>query len=165
MVVGILQFELLIHEAESLKDKRRVVLSVKDRLHREHQASVAEVDAHDLLNRAVLGLAVVGREGRRVGEVLDQITAKLRGLHGAELGDVHREILHGAGSGGDGRDGRDGPDADEGAAGSEPSEKMASEIELERTLNQEMIERARGAEADLCRESPGTNQAKRDHTR
>lgn len=159
MIVGILQFELLIHEAESLKDKRRVVLSVKDRLHREHQASVAEVDAHDTLNRAVLGLAVVGREGRRVGEVLDQITAKLRGLHGAELGDVHREILHGAGSGETGRD--VGGDAGE----SEPSEKTESEIELERTLNQEMIERAREAEADLRSEFPGITQAKKDSTR
>ena len=43
MVVGILQFELLVPGATSLKDKRRVVKSVKDRLHREHLVSVAEV--------------------------------------------------------------------------------------------------------------------------
>ncbi len=139
MVVGILQFELLIHEAESLKDKRRVVLSVKDRLHREHQASVAEVDAHDMLNRAVLGLAVVGRDGRRVGEVLDQITAKLRGLHGAELGGVQREILYGAGHGAEGvvteADGSDGDFSDEN--------------ELDRTLRQEMFDRAGEADTGM----------------
>lgn len=95
MVVGILQFELLIHDAESLKDKRRVVNSVKDRLHREHQVSVAEVDRHDNPTIAVLGLALVGREGKRVGEVLDQITAKLRTSTDAELGDVQREVLQG----------------------------------------------------------------------
>jgi hypothetical protein len=95
MIIGILQFELLIHGSESLKDKRRVVRSVKDRLHREHQVSVAEVANQDSLNVATLGLALVGSDGRYVGEVLDQITAKLRATPDAELGDTTREMLHG----------------------------------------------------------------------
>lgn len=94
MIVGLLQFELLIHGAGSIKDKRRVVKSVKDRLHREHQASVAEIGLQDRMGAARLGLAVVGSDGAHVGRVLDQITAKLRGLVGAELGDCAREILH-----------------------------------------------------------------------
>jgi len=97
MVVGLLQFELLIHDAASLKDKRRVVQSVKDRLHREHLCAVAEVGRLDSRSVARLGLAVVGREGRRVGEVLDLIAGKLRELRDAELGDTSREILHGHG--------------------------------------------------------------------
>jgi uncharacterized protein YlxP (DUF503 family) len=96
MVVGILQFELLIHGAESIKDKRRVVRSVKDRLHREHQVSVAEVAAQDKLNIAVLGLACVGSDGARVGEVLDHVTEKLRAVPDAELGEASRQILHGS---------------------------------------------------------------------
>ena len=54
MIVGILQFELLIHHAESLKDKRRVVHSVKDKLHREHQVSVAEVAHQENMRVAVI---------------------------------------------------------------------------------------------------------------
>jgi len=96
MVIGILQFELLIHDSTSLKDKRRVVKSIKDRLHREHQVSVAEVGAHEALNLAVLGLVTVGTDGARVGRVLDAVTEKLRSLTSAELGDTHREILHGS---------------------------------------------------------------------
>ena len=95
MIIGILQFELLIHGSESLKDKRRVVRSVKDRLHREHQVSVGEIATQDSLNVATLGLALVGSDGRHVGEVLDQITAKLRAVPDAELGDTTRELLHG----------------------------------------------------------------------
>jgi uncharacterized protein YlxP (DUF503 family) len=99
MVVGILQFELLIHDAQSLKDKRSVVKSLKDRLHREHLVSVAEVASHDDHATAVLGLALVGADGRRVAEVLDQISAKLRQLQGlgyqAELGALSRELIHG----------------------------------------------------------------------
>lgn len=96
MVLGILQFELLIPGSQSLKDKRRIVRSVKDRLHREHMVSVAEVAALDKLNVAVMALACVGRDGARVGEVLDAVTNKLRALHDAHLGDVSRQIIHGS---------------------------------------------------------------------
>jgi uncharacterized protein len=95
MVIGILQFELFIRGGESLKDKRRVVQSVKDRLHREHLVSIAEVAAHDTLNRAVLALACVGGDGARVGEVLDHVTTKLRTFPGAELGDCDRQLIRG----------------------------------------------------------------------
>lgn len=95
LVVGVLQFELIIHDAESLKDKRRVVRSVKDRLHRNHQVSVAEVGTHDILNLATMGLAVVAPDGGRAGQVLDRIVAKLKSTPDAELGDTHREILQG----------------------------------------------------------------------
>ena len=97
MVIGILQIELTIPGAESLKDKRRVVKSLKDRLHREHMVSIAEVDALDTPRTARLGLAVVGREGRHIGEVLDRIDAKLRSLHDAQVTAVSREHIHGAG--------------------------------------------------------------------
>lgn len=93
MVIGLLQFELVIHGAESLKDKRRVVRSVKDRLHRQHLVAVAEVGSQELLNIAVMGLACVGSEGGRVGEILDKITAKLRALGDAEMGVVSRQIV------------------------------------------------------------------------
>jgi len=95
VVVGILQFELLIHDPESLKDKRRVLRSVKDRLHREHQVSVAEVACQDRADLAVIGLALVGSDGKHVGQVLDRILDKLRHLREAELGDSTREIIQG----------------------------------------------------------------------
>jgi len=94
MVLGILQFELLIRGAESLKDKRRVVSSVKDRLRRQFSASVAEVGLQDMMGVARLGLALVGSDGRFVGQQLDRITAGLRARTDAELGDVSREVLH-----------------------------------------------------------------------
>ncbi len=92
MVVGILQFELLIPGATSLKDKRRVVRSVKDRLHREHQVAVAEVGSQQILNVAVLGLASVSSDGARVGRTLDSIVAKMRCLREAELGGTKRRV-------------------------------------------------------------------------
>lgn len=93
MVIGVLQFELVIPESGSLKDKRRVVRSLRDRLHREHMVSVAEVAAQDSLNIAVMAAAVVATDGKRAGEMLDHVTEKLRALRDAELGSVRRDIL------------------------------------------------------------------------
>ncbi len=93
MVVGIMQFELLVPWAESLKDKRRVVRSVKDRLHRQHLVSVAEVSHQEIHNVAVLGVAVVSETGARAASVLDRIEQKMRALPDAEFGDSWREIV------------------------------------------------------------------------
>lgn len=95
MFIGILQFELLIRASTSLKDKRRVVKSLKDRLHREHLVSVAEVEALDHHKLAVMGLAVVSNSRTHAEAVLDRVTRKLRRIPDAELGDVSREILSG----------------------------------------------------------------------
>jgi uncharacterized protein YlxP (DUF503 family) len=93
MVIGVLQFELLIPGAGSLKEKRAVVRSVKDRLHREHQVSVAEVARQDNVQIAVLAVAVAGSDGARIGQILDRISNKLRSLRNAELGETFREII------------------------------------------------------------------------
>ncbi len=103
MYIGILQFEVLIHDATSLKDKRRVVKSVKDRLHREHMVSVAEVGsgaALEIWNVARMGLAAVSNDGKHLSDLLDRIIAKLGslpawggGAAGGELGDFSKQII------------------------------------------------------------------------
>lgn len=97
MIIAVLQFELLIPDPESIKDKRRVVRSVKDRLHRDFQCAVAEVGALDNLGVARMGLAIVSNDGRHAGQVLDRITERLRALPDAHLGDCRRELISGRG--------------------------------------------------------------------
>ena len=97
MIIGILQFELLIPDPESLKDKRRVVRSVKDRLHRDFQCAVAEVGALDNMAVARMGVAVVSGDGKHAGQMLDHITERLRSLPDAHLGDCRRELISGRG--------------------------------------------------------------------
>lgn len=95
MVVGVLQVELIIDDARSLKDKRRVVSSIKDRLHREHQVSVAEVASQDDMRLAVLGITMAGTDVAHCQSVLDRIVDKLRFVRGAHLGDYNSQILTG----------------------------------------------------------------------
>ena len=95
MLLAILQFDLLIRGSESLKDKRRVVKSLKDRLHAEHMVSVAEIGLLDRCDAARLGLAAVGTDVRHLQSMTDRILDKVRALHDAELGEFQREIVDG----------------------------------------------------------------------
>ncbi len=97
MIIGILQVELTIGGAQSLKDKRRVVASLKDRLHREHQVAIAEVDTQDVHRTATLGMAVVSTAVPHCQSMLDGILNKLRAGHGYVLADHRIEILTGMG--------------------------------------------------------------------
>jgi hypothetical protein len=94
MMLAVLQFELTIPHSLSLKDKRRVVKSLKDRLHREHLVSIAEVAALDDHRRAVLAVVLVSASAPHASSVLDAIVEKLKGLHDARLGGVSRLTIH-----------------------------------------------------------------------
>jgi uncharacterized protein YlxP (DUF503 family) len=67
MVVSLLQFQLELVGIGSIKEKRRIVLSLKEKLQRRFRLSVAEVDLQDDLGRARLGAACVSNS-RRFGE-------------------------------------------------------------------------------------------------
>jgi len=69
--VAILTVELHFPEASSLKGKRHFVRSVKDNLRNRFGAAVAEVDHHDLWQRATLTVACVARTAHDAGELAD----------------------------------------------------------------------------------------------
>jgi len=72
-MVGLLHLEMHVAQATSLKDKRRVLKSFKDRLTNGHNVAVAEVDALDSHRRAVLAVAVVGNDRRYLEGSLQRI--------------------------------------------------------------------------------------------
>ena len=78
MIVGSLRVRLLVRESRSLKDKRQVVRSIKDRLKGRFNVSVAEVEAHEHRQLAVLGVAMVGHEAGPVRGALQSIQEALR---------------------------------------------------------------------------------------
>lgn len=76
-----------------MKDKRRVLLRLKDRLHGQFNLSVAEVDGQDLWQKVVLGLACVSNEGRHANQVLDQALNLIRNDPAVELVQSKVELL------------------------------------------------------------------------
>jgi len=85
MIVGTLKVRLLLREARSLKDKRQVINSIKDRLRNNFNVAVAEVAELDNRQVAVLGIATIGNETHHLKKVLGQIVEVLRTHPVAEL--------------------------------------------------------------------------------
>jgi uncharacterized protein len=77
--VGILTVELRFPEAHSLKEKRMFVRSAKQQLQNRVGASVAEVDHHDVWQRARLTIACVARQAGETERLLDEAERWLAG--------------------------------------------------------------------------------------
>ncbi|HXU44953.1 MAG TPA: DUF503 domain-containing protein [Thermoanaerobaculia bacterium] len=73
MVVGISSFELHLPQSRGLKDKRRVVKSLIERIHQRFRVSIAETAHHDLLQRAEISIAAVAQTEREAERMLDEI--------------------------------------------------------------------------------------------
>lgn len=74
MVVGLVVWELHLNGCRSLKDKRRVLKSLKVRLHQRFNVSAAETDHQDLWQRAELACCVVATDRRHAERQLAEAT-------------------------------------------------------------------------------------------
>jgi hypothetical protein len=90
--VGILTVDLHFPEAGSLKGKRRYVKSAKAQLQHRFGAAVAEVDHHELWQRARLTVACVAREHGEATRLLAEAERYLAGQE-YELGVVDRDVF------------------------------------------------------------------------
>jgi hypothetical protein len=79
LVVGAIVWELEVFGAQSLKDKRRVVKSLKERLQIRFRVSAAETGHQELWQRAEIAACVVSGERRHVDEVLDSMDRLVTG--------------------------------------------------------------------------------------
>jgi uncharacterized protein len=93
MVIGVLQLELSIGDAMSLKDKRRVVKSIKDRIAHGHNVSIAEVGALDLHRTAILGVAMVSNDTKYVQGALSKIVDFVQSVGSCDLTDYQIDLL------------------------------------------------------------------------
>ena len=96
MVVGVLQVTLDIPSAFSLKEKRKVVKSLVERTRHRFNVAVAEVDDHDLYNRAKIGMSAVANEGTVVNSILDKALDALESAAAgrADVIDTQLELIN-----------------------------------------------------------------------
>jgi hypothetical protein len=73
LVVGVIRWQLSIPGCRSLKEKRRVVKSLKERVRNRFNVSVAETDHQDVWTRAELTVAVVAGDRRQADSMLDRV--------------------------------------------------------------------------------------------
>ena len=92
MIVGTLKIRLVLRESHSLKDKRRVLKSLKDTLSNKFNISVAETDEQDVWQTAEIGVAAVGSDGSFVQSVLTNVINYVRFFGGVEVVDSEQEL-------------------------------------------------------------------------
>jgi len=73
MRIGVLRVSFMIFDSQSLKQKRMVLRSVKDRLMNQFNISVAEIGSNDKWQIGELGIAAVGNNGRFVNSVMQEV--------------------------------------------------------------------------------------------
>ncbi len=93
MVVGVIGWQLEIFGCQSLKEKRRVVRSLKDRLQSRFKISVAETAYQDLWQRAELTACVVAGERRHADSVLESADRLVAGEHRARVIESYRRFV------------------------------------------------------------------------
>lgn len=92
MIVGTLEVRLFIREARTLKDKRQVIKSIKDKLRNNFNVSVAEVGGLDNRQQAILGIAMVCNEAHPIKVCFGKIVEALRNHPVAELTEANLEV-------------------------------------------------------------------------
>lgn len=90
MVVGICTLGIFLPCSESLKDKRRVLKSLKDRLRSRHNISLAEIDFQDLWQRSVLGIASISSSRTSLEQLFQDIRREIEDQIPGEI--VEQEI-------------------------------------------------------------------------
>ncbi len=92
-VIGVLTLELRLGNSHSLKDKRHVVKGLKERLRNRFNVAVAEIDYHDLWQRAAVAAVTVSVERGHAERLLQSVEAEAASLLGPDLAGATVEWL------------------------------------------------------------------------
>jgi uncharacterized protein len=95
-MIAFLTLELHIEAAQSLKDRRQVVRSLKDKLRASFNVSVAELDASGLWNRATVGVVSISDSHDYLDGLMKKVeraAMRIANNHGADVADSFVEYL------------------------------------------------------------------------
>lgn len=91
--VGILQAELEVPWAQSLKDKRSVVKSIRDKTRRRFNVSISEIDNQDSITNVCIGVVMAGTDVQYILGALEKFKDSLRDWPDTRLLDVQVEVI------------------------------------------------------------------------
>lgn len=91
--IGVLTLELRLENSHSLKDKRHVVKSLKDRLRNKFNVAVAEIDYQDLWQRSAIAAVTVSPDHGHAERVLQSVEQEAASLLGPDLAETTLEWL------------------------------------------------------------------------
>lgn len=93
MIIGLLKIDLHIHDSSSLKEKRMVTNSLKDKLRRQFNIAITETDNHDKWQALNLGIVTISTETKHANQVLSQVVEFIEDLKEAYVVKYEIEML------------------------------------------------------------------------
>ncbi|MGB9858575.1 MAG: DUF503 domain-containing protein [Moorellaceae bacterium] len=93
MVVGVCTIEIRLPGAMTLKDKRRVIKGLLERIRQRYQVAAAEVDYQEYYSRATLGIACVSNAGGHADQILAAVVRFIEAQSELEVLEYHTELL------------------------------------------------------------------------
>ena len=94
MWIGWIEFDLLLGDVHSLKEKRATVRPIIAELKRRYDVAAAETDHLDLHRRAGIGASVVSADSKHAIDILDAVENSVAGRPEIELLSAHRKIAN-----------------------------------------------------------------------
>jgi len=92
VLIGTCTVDLHLPGSGSLKNKRYILRSLKDRIKKNFNVSISEIDHHDLWQRSLLGIAVVSQDAQFAHQVLSKVVDFIRSEGRVDLIDYTVEI-------------------------------------------------------------------------
>lgn len=85
MIIGILTLELFFPYARSIKDKRRILHGLKDRIREKYNVALAEINFQDKWQRSTLGVVAINSQAHVVEEILHKVINDAMDLPDSEI--------------------------------------------------------------------------------
>jgi len=92
LIVGVLEVEIFFNGVSSLKEKRRILKSIIDKIKNRFNISIAETDKQEVWQLAKIGIAFVGNEKNYVSQMLASVERYMEDMGKAELVNVQMEL-------------------------------------------------------------------------
>lgn len=93
MTIGILKVALYLPGISSLKGKRMVLKSLKDRTRKAFNVSVSELDDHDKWQSSIMGIAAIGPDKRTINSLLDKVVNFIETIGNVEISNHEIEVI------------------------------------------------------------------------
>ena len=93
MPVGVLILEIQLPYSRSLKDKRAVLLKIRDRLRSRFNVAIAELDHQDLWQQATLGVVSISNSQLFLESVFQKVLAESENILGHDVTDYNLEFF------------------------------------------------------------------------
>ncbi|MBI5685688.1 MAG: DUF503 domain-containing protein [Verrucomicrobia bacterium] len=93
MTIGYLEIDLSFPEAQSLKDKRQILMSLKTKLRQVFNISVAEIGEQDLWQSGRLGIVTISNEQQHANEVLSKVAGFVERFDGTVMQDYRTQFI------------------------------------------------------------------------